>query len=923
METVLTAGGQAVQGMVSSGLRVVTFEVGSACVDQSLVADVRPVDLQCKGGEAVVSEWSRSAVSSDRSVTPLEQPPVGQVEHPREQLCSGISVDRPVASVDSPVTLYQQSDETYTHQYKAKCNSQVYSIAEYSFQSSLAVKGFIQLLVEKKRFSLASIKRSVHQVLVRDRKSAIGHQVLRKPSGNHVKEMFDPVLFRAGKFAVPSDLRVERFVERHRHSCVKCTALETGIAVDCYFAPMLECIAKGWHPPINEKEIRPVHRVREGNYPGVRLYGESTFDEFHKMLKHNVLTEAPYRLPGSVRSPQGVVVKSSDKVRARMLVGIEIVDQKSMDKANEKLLALGHPRVKARMTLDMTATGLNRAAYSPAFSYPSLQDGIRMIFRNCYIGKCDVSRYFHSFPLAYETRHLFEVEFDGVVYVYARCPFGFTACPYYASTWSAEFKSWLTSLGVETAHLMDDWLVVKETERKVKVELGKVVEVFEDVGFSLAVEKNEVGQCLTFLGVHLDSINMTMRFDATQARGMKLEFQFYLNSLLAGVLLDHTTIRRVCGILNWYSEVVQSGRMHTRSWWTYEKYGASMFESAHRALVADTQWWISLLQSWENSLSSNVEYSILSADELLRNKRSIMIVQSDASGTDGFGYYYGFAQSQELSWVSKRWPPARVLVSSHVDELAALCDFLECSCTVVDAVLVWVTDSESAMWSVNKGRCFEPEGLELLRRILCQCDVFRLQIIALWVPRELNDLADYLSHLSFSVDRDQVSGTWTADELFSGVSGMAHRQHQETQGDHQHLQEIRGGMSADPQTTFPSQSPSSVEVSAGFCEGQSRLHEVHPSDPLLPQSVRTLQSPQVVERGRSIQSQGGGQAAPAARPVSGQAGQATHHLVDRRDGQHHGSQRFTRADGGDVNDRRPRQSHAVRRAAKRAQSVRL
>jgi hypothetical protein len=34
--------------------------------------------------------------------------------------------------------------------------------------------------------------------------------------------------------------------------------------------------------------------------------------------------------------------------------------------------------------------------------------------------------------------------------------------------------------------------------------------------------------------------------------------------------------------------------------------------------------------------------------------------------------------------------------------------------------------------------------------------LYRLQIVALWVPRELNDLADYLSHLSFLVDRDHV-----------------------------------------------------------------------------------------------------------------------------------------------------------------------
>ena len=65
------------------------------------------------------------------------------------------------------------------------------------------------------------------------------------------------------------------------------------------------------------------------------------------------------------------------------------------------------------------------------------------------------------------------------------------------------------------------------------------------------------------------------------------------------------------------------------------------------------------------------------------------------------------------------------------------------------------------MWTINKGRCFEAAGEVVLSSILASCDKFRLQIIALWVPRELNELADYLSHLACSIDRDQTQGTWT------------------------------------------------------------------------------------------------------------------------------------------------------------------
>ena len=89
----------------------------------------------------------------------------------------------------------------------------------------------------------------------------------------------------------------------------------------------------------------------------------------------------------------------------------------------------------------MTATGVNGACISPSFSYPRFSDGINIIERNAYLGKTDISRYFHSFPLAFDIRDLFRVIFLGLLYCYGRCCFGFSPSPHYYSKWSAEFRS--------------------------------------------------------------------------------------------------------------------------------------------------------------------------------------------------------------------------------------------------------------------------------------------------------------------------------------------------------------------------------------------------------------------------------------------------------------------------------------------------
>ena len=84
---------------------------------------------------------------------------------------------------------------------------------------------------------------------------------------------------------------------------------------------------------------------------------------------------------------------------------------------------------------------------------------------------------------------------------------------------------------------------------------------------------------------------------------------------------------------------------------------------------------------------------------------------------------------------------------------------------------MWLTDNEGAAWTVNKGRCADDQSAAVLTSILQICDQRRLQIIALWVPREENEFADYLSHLAFYSDRDVVKGKVSDITVGAGSSG--------------------------------------------------------------------------------------------------------------------------------------------------------
>ena len=221
-------------------------------------------------------------------------------------------------------------------------------------------------------------------------------------------------------------------------------------------------------------------------------------------------------------------------------------------------------------------------------------------------------------------------------------------------------------------------------------------------------------------------------------------------------------IMYVVNKLEWYYEVVQSERIKSQSWWHYLHAGFKLSSSKKLQLVSDTQWWINLLSTWSDNSNSGKEYPIISAVEISNNLQNITVIQSDMSGPDGIGYFtYNIKHPEaELEFFSEQWDSGYTPSSSMLGELLALHKYINRSLVVLNnCILVWVTDSTSSAWAVLKGRCRESECLSVLSNIMELGDEHSILLLALWVPREQNELADFLSHLSCIVNRKNVSGS--------------------------------------------------------------------------------------------------------------------------------------------------------------------
>ena len=305
---------------------------------------------------------------------------------------------------------------------------------------------------------------------------------------------------------------------------------------------------------------------------------------------------------------------------------------------------------------------------------------------------------------------------------------------------------------------MDDWLVGGRSAEEAQSKMDTISDTLTKVGFTMAKEKSKTGKQVTWLGILIDSTTMSIRIDPTQAGGFLAQLSVYESDLLLKRYLDLSTLRHISGKLNWYAEIICSGRLHIRSLWKYTASYPKISDEDIDNVIKDLRWWKAKLTAWAVNQPSGLEYKILNGQELLSYPEKILICQSDASGTDGFGYAWSTLSEEAYEWFSSQWPTDELPDQSHEAELRSFCHFVENHLAASTSLCIWISDTESACWTIDRGHCADPIALPIVAKIFNKMDDYKIQVVALWVPREENILTDFLSHFAFLLDRDSIAG---------------------------------------------------------------------------------------------------------------------------------------------------------------------
>ena len=640
------------------------------------------------------------------------------------------------------------------------------------FEQFAVVRKVIEEAMSKRTFSFSQFRRHQRQSTMFVNDSAVPTPA----SSMKVREMFDAEFCGCGDEPLPeieTALNLDSMDKYHVMSCVDCST-EGKILDECYWSKLRRCIPCGFKPPlIPGSNGIPIPNGSEGNHASAStsfpLYTKTQVD---KLLARGAVEKcAPEDI--SVYSPLGVNVPSSRRRQTRTLTSIDARTDGSYEAAEAMLEAQGRSNVlKRRLICDMKGSGFNNeCAYLP-FQYVKIDDAIELVSKDCYFAICDCDSYYYHFKMANEFRPFLGFVLDGQCYRFTTLPFGLSPAPRLASTITAENVQSINAQGAPCVAMIDDYLTVgRDIEEALRNQ--RIMEsTLTDNGFILS-EPKRVGpvQQAVFTGVLLDSVNMTQSVNPAAADLFKNSLLVYIEIIEQGGELSVDVTRHMCGVLENWAQLCQEGRDRASSCWQYLCHGPALWPACRLHLLDDLRWWLEKAELWATGDADGC-YPLITGAYLSEHPDAVRTSVTDFSGIHGLGGVTGSLTDSNPRYFSICQDDSMRGVSSFDGELMALRHVLreeealslKASAAGVQPssvpvlVELWVTDSASAAFSINSGRCKEESGRVLLREIFSIAARLRRTLVALWIPREENSTSDKLSHYAHLLGVSQIQG---------------------------------------------------------------------------------------------------------------------------------------------------------------------
>ena len=414
--------------------------------------------------------------------------------------------------------------------------------------------------------------------------------------------------------------------------------------------------------------------------------------------------------PGTQVSPFGVIPKSGQPGRWRLIVDLSHPEGRSVNSGIEADLCSMH-----YLRLD------------------EVTQRIMEMGKGTEMAKMDIESAYRMVPIFPGDRLLLAMRWKGQFFFDTRLPFGLRSAPKIFSAVADALQWSLVQAGVTwVAHYLDDFITLGRKESKeCGSNLDCILATCRRLGVPVARAKCEgPTTSLVFLGFLIDSTQMTVSLPEPKLQrtlrlvaewsGRKAGRKRELESLLGHLQHAATVVRPGRSFVRRLIELLSSVVGHDR--WV----------RLNASARSDLMWWQSFMGQW-NGVS------------LIPNQQLEATVETDASGSWGCGGRWGG------KWFQWKWegPSSEWLIASK--ELLP----------ILFAVAIWGKnwrgqrvncrcDNMAVVAVINAGRAKDRSLMHLLRCLFFWTAHYSIHLRASHVPGVSNVAADALSRNDFS-----------------------------------------------------------------------------------------------------------------------------------------------------------------------------
>lgn len=366
--------------------------------------------------------------------------------------------------------------------------------------------------------------------------------------------------------------------------------------------------------------------------------------------------------------------------------------------------------------------------------YSSIQDAIAIIQqlgKGAQMGKSDLASAYTQVPIHPDDYKFLGFKWKNNYYYYKTLPQGAASSCFIFQRISTAIK-WILQQKYEvhhTIHYLDDYLFLAPTSDECLKSMQTFHQVCEEIGFPVNPEKTEgPTPCLTFLGIHLDSIT----FQASLPMDKVLKYNHLMSSFLQRKTCTLHEMQQVIGSLQFTTSVVLPGRTFLRRLINSTIGIQKPFHHIHlsKEIKEDILLWQKFLRS-HNGTSFFIPSTPIAAPTLN--------LQTDACPA-GFGGTY--KTHYYLGTFPRAWTKFNICVLELYPILLALQLF---AAQMSNTHIIIFSDNIAVVEVLNSKTTKHPQMLILLRQLVLHCLQHNIIFTGKHISGKYNVLADALS----------------------------------------------------------------------------------------------------------------------------------------------------------------------------------